>query len=182
VPSLIVQPRAQLDINDALTWYYPRNPALVPRFLAELDSIFDRISQNPAQFPVGPNLTRRFDGKLTPMEIVRHPKRDATRFDQEWRSALRARSFERRRMLASDLLTWQDRARLGVSFAHDSGSVSGSITFQDRELAPHPAELCEFLELDSVWFFGKSYAWAVHTGHENGELAEWLEPWPDADS
>jgi hypothetical protein len=25
---------------------------LVPRFLAELDAIFDRISQNPAQFPV----------------------------------------------------------------------------------------------------------------------------------
>ena len=50
--SLIVQPRAQLDIDDALTWYHPRNPALVPRFLAELDWIFDRISQNPGQFPV----------------------------------------------------------------------------------------------------------------------------------
>jgi hypothetical protein len=37
VPSFIVQPRAQLDIADALTWYHPRNPALVPRFLAELD-------------------------------------------------------------------------------------------------------------------------------------------------
>ena len=52
MPSLIVQPRAQLDIDDTLTWYHPRNAALVPRFLAELDSIFDRISQNPAQFPV----------------------------------------------------------------------------------------------------------------------------------
>lgn len=35
-----------------MTWYHPRNPALVPRFLAELDWIFDRISQNPVQFPV----------------------------------------------------------------------------------------------------------------------------------
>jgi plasmid stabilization system protein ParE len=50
--NLIVQPRAQLDIDDALAWYHPRDPALVPRFLAELDSVFDRITQNPAQFPV----------------------------------------------------------------------------------------------------------------------------------
>jgi putative addiction module component (TIGR02574 family) len=52
VPSLIVQPKAQADIDEALAWYFPRNPSLVPRFLAELDSVFDRITQNPAQFPV----------------------------------------------------------------------------------------------------------------------------------
>ena len=116
------------------------------------------------------------------MEIVRHQKRDAVRFDQEWRSVLRERTFERRRLVASDLPTWQDRARLGISFAHDDGSVSGSITFQDRELAPHPSELCELLKLDSVWFFGDAYAWAVHTGHENWELAELFEPLPAEDS
>ena len=116
------------------------------------------------------------------MEIVRHPKRDAARFDQEWRSALRKRSFERRRLVASDLPAWQDRARLGISFARDDGSISGSITFHDREIAPHPAELCELLKLDSVWFFGATYDWAVHTGHENWELAEWFEPLLDADS
>lgn len=110
------------------------------------------------------------------MEIVRNPRRDAARFDQEWRSALRDRPFERRRLLVSDLPTWQDRARRGVSFADEGGSVSGSITFQDHEPAPHPAELCELLKLDSVWFFGDAYAWAVHTGHENWELAELFEP------
>jgi toxin ParE1/3/4 len=52
VPSLIVQPRAQIDIDDALAWYYPRDSSLVSRFLAELDSVFDRIMQNPGQFPV----------------------------------------------------------------------------------------------------------------------------------
>ena len=116
------------------------------------------------------------------MEIVRHPKRDAARFDQEWRSALRKRSFERRRLVASDLPAWQDRARLGISFARDDGSISGSITFQDREPVPHPSELCGFLELDSVWFFGDAYAWAVHTGHEDWELAELFEPAPNSDS
>jgi plasmid stabilization system protein ParE len=59
VHSLIVQPRAQLDIDDALTWYFPRDPSLVPRFLAELDSIFDRITQNPAQFPVEADAIQR---------------------------------------------------------------------------------------------------------------------------
>jgi hypothetical protein len=116
------------------------------------------------------------------MDIVRHQKRDAARFDQEWRSALRGRPFERRRLLASDLPRWQDRARLGISFAHDDGSVSGRITFQDRELVPHPSELCELLKLDSVWFFDDAYAWALHTGHENWDLAELLEPLPVADS
>jgi plasmid stabilization system protein ParE len=59
VPSLIIQPRAQLDIDDALAWYHPRDPALVPRFLAELDSVFDRITQNAAQFPVEADPIRR---------------------------------------------------------------------------------------------------------------------------
>jgi plasmid stabilization system protein ParE len=59
VPSLIVQQRAQLDIDDALAWYHPRDPALVPRFLAELDTVFDRITQNPAQFPVEADPIRR---------------------------------------------------------------------------------------------------------------------------
>ena len=52
MPSLIVQPSAQADIDEALAWYFARNPSLVPRLLAELDSVFDRITQNPAQFPV----------------------------------------------------------------------------------------------------------------------------------
>jgi plasmid stabilization system protein ParE len=59
VRSLIIQPRAQLDIDDALTWYQPRDPDLVPRFLAELDSVFDRITQNPGQFPVEADPIRR---------------------------------------------------------------------------------------------------------------------------
>lgn len=116
------------------------------------------------------------------MEMVRHSKRDAARFDQEWRAALARHSFERRRLEPADLPLWRERARLGISFASDAGSVSGTITFRDREPVPHPSELCEFLELDSVWIFGESYAWAVHTGHEDWDLAELFEQVSDLGS
>jgi hypothetical protein len=116
------------------------------------------------------------------MEIVRHSKRDAARFDHQWRAALRERSFLRRRLVVSDISTWQVRARLGITFAHDAGSVSGNITFDDRELTPHPSEICEVLKLDSVWFFGDAYAWAIHTGHEDWDLAELFEQSTDVES
>jgi plasmid stabilization system protein ParE len=52
VPNIIVRPRAQTDIDEALAWYRSYDPALPERFLAELDAVFDRISQNPNQFPI----------------------------------------------------------------------------------------------------------------------------------
>ena len=48
----MVRPSAQLDIDEALSWYYRRDPNVAQRLLAELDSVFDRIRENPAQFPV----------------------------------------------------------------------------------------------------------------------------------
>lgn len=48
--NLIVRPQAQADIDEALAWYHPRDPVVAQRFLAELDVLFDRISQNPGQF------------------------------------------------------------------------------------------------------------------------------------
>jgi toxin ParE1/3/4 len=89
VPSLIVQPRAQLDIDDALTWYSPRNPALVPRFLAELDSILTASRRIPRSFRLRPTqfnqraLLRKFPfsvffivgGDLAAIVAVLHQKR-----------------------------------------------------------------------------------------------------------
>ncbi len=49
--NLIVRPHAQADIDEALAWYYPRDAVVAQRFLAELEHIFDRVSQNPGQFP-----------------------------------------------------------------------------------------------------------------------------------
>lgn len=50
--GLVIQPRAQADIDEALGWYRQRDPRLVSRMLAELDIVFERICQNPSQFPV----------------------------------------------------------------------------------------------------------------------------------
>ena len=50
--TLIVRPSAQLDIDEALSWYYQRDPTVAQRLFAELDVVFERIRQNPGQFPV----------------------------------------------------------------------------------------------------------------------------------
>jgi plasmid stabilization system protein ParE len=52
VATLIVRPSAQLDIDEAASWHYQRDPAVARRLFAELDAAFERIRQNPAQFPV----------------------------------------------------------------------------------------------------------------------------------
>lgn len=50
--SIIVRPRAQADIDGALAWYAQRGADLSQRLLDELDVVFERISENPGQFPV----------------------------------------------------------------------------------------------------------------------------------
>jgi plasmid stabilization system protein ParE len=59
VIGLIVQPRAQADIDEAVAWYYERDPVLAQRLLVELDVVFGRIRQNPSQFPVVADPVRR---------------------------------------------------------------------------------------------------------------------------
>ena len=85
---LIIQPGAQRDIDEALAWYHERDPRLVSRLLAELDVVFDRICQNPSQFPavaesVQRALLRKFPysayfvlvGDLAAVVAVIHQKR-----------------------------------------------------------------------------------------------------------
>jgi len=52
VTSIIVRPRALADIDSALAWYAQRGAALSQRLLDELDVVFERISENPGQFPL----------------------------------------------------------------------------------------------------------------------------------
>jgi plasmid stabilization system protein ParE len=86
--GLIVQPRAQADIDEALGLYRERDPRLAHRFLLELDVVFDRISQNPRRFPtvgdpVQRALLRKFPfsvyfvcaGELAAIVAVVHQKR-----------------------------------------------------------------------------------------------------------
>jgi hypothetical protein len=48
---LVVQPQSDLDIQAAAVWYEDQRSGLGVRFLDELDLVFQRITDNPRQFP-----------------------------------------------------------------------------------------------------------------------------------
>lgn len=49
--QLVVQPQSDLDILAAALWYEDQRSGLAARFLDELDLVFQRIKDNPQQFP-----------------------------------------------------------------------------------------------------------------------------------
>ena len=49
--QLVVQPQSGLDIQAAAVWYEDQRSGLGARFLDELDLVFQRIKDNPLQFP-----------------------------------------------------------------------------------------------------------------------------------
>jgi plasmid stabilization system protein ParE len=52
VTQVIIAPEADADIRDAVNWYAERDPILPARFIAELGHIFERVGENPMQFPL----------------------------------------------------------------------------------------------------------------------------------
>jgi len=50
--KLVIRPQAQLDIEEASSWYEGRRPGLGLRLLDELDDVLKRITSVPVQFPV----------------------------------------------------------------------------------------------------------------------------------
>lgn len=48
---LIVQPQADFDIQAATLWYQDQRAGLESRFLTEIELVFQRIKENPLQFP-----------------------------------------------------------------------------------------------------------------------------------
>ncbi len=48
---IVVQPQSDLDIQAAAVWYEDQQSGLGARFLDELDLLFQRIKENPRQFP-----------------------------------------------------------------------------------------------------------------------------------
>lgn len=48
---LVVQPQSDIDIQAAAVWYEDQRSGLGARFLDELDLVFQRIKDNPRQFP-----------------------------------------------------------------------------------------------------------------------------------
>ena len=49
--QIIVRPQSDLDIQAAAFWYEDQQSGLGARFLNELDQVFQRIEENPHQFP-----------------------------------------------------------------------------------------------------------------------------------
>ena len=51
-PRFVVRQRAARESNDAFFWYEEQRPGLGGRFRSDLYRMFERIAENPAQFPV----------------------------------------------------------------------------------------------------------------------------------
>ena len=95
--DVIVRPLAEADVRDAAFRYESKRDGLGAAFTLELDALYERIAQNPAQFPeIGDGaqraLLRRFpyavyfvDGEEAPVVIaVLHQHRSP----ETWRERL----------------------------------------------------------------------------------------------
>lgn len=49
--DLIVRPLAEADVRDAAFWYENKREGLGAEFALELDALYERIVENPRQFP-----------------------------------------------------------------------------------------------------------------------------------
>jgi plasmid stabilization system protein ParE len=48
---LILRPEARVDLREVAFWYNEQGAGLGERFVEDLERIFERISENPRQFP-----------------------------------------------------------------------------------------------------------------------------------
>ncbi len=49
--ELLVRPVAEADVREAALWYEGKREGLGAEFTLELDALYERILQNPRQFP-----------------------------------------------------------------------------------------------------------------------------------
>ena len=56
---LIVRPEAETDMIDAYNWYEGKNKNLGEKFIAEVDSVFNKIISNPEIYMLAFQNTRR---------------------------------------------------------------------------------------------------------------------------
>lgn len=50
---------AQHDVADTAAWYEAQRPGLGERFMEALDGLFNRMAENPRQFPIIESAVRR---------------------------------------------------------------------------------------------------------------------------
>ena len=60
---IVLQPQAEVDIDDAAAWYESERAGLGTEFVEDLSVLLERIESNPQQFPIVHEQTRR--GMLT---------------------------------------------------------------------------------------------------------------------
>src|SRR2546428_14030588 len=59
IADVIVRPLAEADVREAASWYESKREGLGAEFTLELDALYERIAQNPQQFPLIEEGTRR---------------------------------------------------------------------------------------------------------------------------
>lgn len=57
--TIVLRPKAEKAIDRAAGWYNARNPRASRAFLDAIDGVFDKIAENPHQFPVLKHKLRR---------------------------------------------------------------------------------------------------------------------------
>ena len=74
--SLIINPFAEQDLEDAKSWYDLEKEKLSIEFIEEVDNILLRIINNPFQFPVENNKIRKALVKRFPFSIFFYIEKD----------------------------------------------------------------------------------------------------------
>jgi plasmid stabilization system protein ParE len=59
IAEVIVRPLAEADVREAAFWYEDKREGLGAEFALEVDEVYERIGQNPLQFPEIEEGTRR---------------------------------------------------------------------------------------------------------------------------
>lgn len=88
VVNLTFNPEAEVEYEDALEWYFQRNPRVADRFEAAIDQAIAAIKAHPTTFPLCDHIHRfvlvgrfpyiivyRVDGNETRVIAVAHAKR-----------------------------------------------------------------------------------------------------------
>lgn len=107
------------------------------------------------------------------MIITHYSKQEAMQLDREWRQAAATTPLRRVPFREEHVAEWRARAKSGLRFLHEGDSIAGTIEFEAGEVIPPPAELShDLLRLDSAWFFGRGYEWALSGDHEEWDVIE----------
>ena len=59
LPEVILRPEAEIDVEEAASWYEFQQPGLGLEFLDEIKCVFNRVAQNPLLYKVLHRSVRR---------------------------------------------------------------------------------------------------------------------------